>query len=161
MRIRSLRLGLIGQSDAVEFVRSAEAGDGVALTDRKGHWKPVVVEYKRGSPKIDRCDEVQLCAQVMCLEEMLGVEMSEAAIFYGEPRRRYPVLIDRELRSETTDTIVAVRALLESSLLPVAVDDKRCYRCSLVDECQPHITSRKRSAVAYLRGAIKKQDAES
>jgi len=157
MRIRSLRLGLIGQADAVEFVRCSMEEDGVRLADRHGHWRPSVIEYKRGRPKIDRCDEVQLCAQVMCMEEMLGVEIFEAAIFYGDPRRRYRVSINKSLRIETTDAIVAVRALLESSLLPVAVDDKRCRRCSLLDQCQPGITSRKRSAAAYLKAAVKEQ----
>ena len=75
--LRSLRLGLIGKADVVEFHRIG-----------KGVWQPFPVEYKRGKPKPDHCDKVQLCAQAMCLEEMLSVPVPEGALFYGRTRRR-------------------------------------------------------------------------
>ncbi|HOK67603.1 MAG TPA: CRISPR-associated protein Cas4 [Anaerohalosphaeraceae bacterium] len=78
LRIYSRRLGLIGQADVVEFHR---APTGIALPDAEGIWQPYPVEYKRGSPKMDACDEVQLCAQAICLEEMLGIAVPQGAFF--------------------------------------------------------------------------------
>ena len=83
--LRSLRLGLTGRSDVVELRRSA---DGVEIPGVSGRWRPYPIEYKRGKPKPHRADEVQLCAQGMCLEEMLGVEVPLGALFYGTTRRR-------------------------------------------------------------------------
>ncbi len=88
LRIRSLRLGLIGVADVVEFRRTEAPGKGAVLNGLPGLWQPYIIEYKHGKPKIDRSDEVQLCAQAMCLEEMLGVSIEESAFFYGKPRRR-------------------------------------------------------------------------
>jgi CRISPR-associated exonuclease Cas4 len=81
--VRSLCLGLSGQADAVEFHRQGEGG-----ADDLSLWRPFPVEYKRGKPKMDDCDVVQLCAQALCLEEMLAVEVPEGAMYYGKPRRR-------------------------------------------------------------------------
>ena len=85
LRLRSLRLGLAGVADVVEFHRKA---DGVTLPGADGFWRPFPVEYKRGKPKPGRWDEVQLCAQAMCLEEMLGTTVPAGALFYATPRRR-------------------------------------------------------------------------
>src|ERR1700693_673793 len=83
--LQSLRLGLTGQADVVEFHQS-EAG--VELPGRKGWWRSFPVEYKRGRPKANSCDEVQLCAQTLCLEEMFGTAIESGAFFYGMNRRR-------------------------------------------------------------------------
>jgi len=88
--LRSLRLGLVGMADVVEFHR---------LED--GRWQPFPVEYKHGKPKVDDCDKVQLCAQAICLEEMLNVEIPGGALFYGKTRRRLDVAFDSDLRQET------------------------------------------------------------
>ena len=98
LRLHSLRLGLIGQADVVEF-RRAESG--VALPETDGFWRPFPVEYKRGRPKKNACDEVQLCAQALCLEEMFTCQISEGSLFYGEPRRRRPVVFSVALRTRT------------------------------------------------------------
>ncbi len=112
LALRSLRLGLSGRADVVEFLRM-EADEGpvdgaddgvsgaVALPGVAGLWRPFPVEYKRGKPKPDRCDEVQLCAQALCLEEMLDTEIPRGALFYGQPRRRQEVAFDPELRALT------------------------------------------------------------
>src|SRR3990172_2349159 len=106
--MRSLRLGLIGKADVVEFHK---------IDDRK--WVPFPVEYKRGKPKMDDCDKVQLCAQAICLEEMLNVEIPEGALFYGQTRRREDVVIDKSLRMKTEDAAKKVHELIESGITQI------------------------------------------
>ncbi|MGA1842350.1 MAG: CRISPR-associated protein Cas4 [bacterium] len=138
--LRSLRLGLIGKADVVEFHRMDN-----------GIWMPFPVEYKRGKPKMDDCDKVQLCAQAICLEEMLNVEIKNGALFYGRTRRREDVVFDNELRLETEETAKKVRALVESEKTPKPEYSKKCQRCSLYDRCLPKVS---RKAGNYLLKAI-------
>ena len=137
LSLKSLRLGLSGKADIVEFYREGKI------------WRPFPVEYKRGKPKKNRCDEVQLCAQAMCLEEMLDVEIPCGAIFYGKTRRRLDVEIDIALRVLTTETAAAYHRLVESGITPVAEYSKRCESCSLKFICQPKGTAH-RSVARYL-----------
>jgi CRISPR-associated exonuclease Cas4 len=141
--LRSLRLGLIGKSDVVEFHKA----DG----DR---WTPYPVEYKRGKPKVDDCDKVQLCAQAMCLEEMLNIEVPSGAIFYGRTRRRLDVEFDEALRRKTEETAKKTRELIDSGITPGPVYAKRCESCSLVAECLPKTLQKKRSVKNYLTRVI-------
>lgn len=125
--LRSLRLGLIGKADVIEF-----HGD-----------KVFPVEHKRGRPKPDHCDHVQLCAQALCLEEMMQIEISEGAIFYGQPRRRQPVEFSAELRRETEEIACKVHELIRSGRTPPAeYNEKKCSACSLFDTCMPKQTRR-------------------
>lgn len=140
LRIRSLELGLIGQADVVEF-HPAKESNGVCLSDRKGTWCPFPVEYKRGKPKKDDCDKVQLCAQAMCIEEMLSVDISEGALFYGMPRRRSDVIFNDDLRSATKKCIGNTRTLLQKGETPPASRGPRCRSCSLQNICMPEIPS--------------------
>lgn len=144
VRLRSLRLGLTGQADVVEFHRaeSATARPGVnaavRLPGAPGRWRPFPVEYKRGKPKAEPCDEVQLCAQAMCLEEMLDVSIADGALFYGADRRRHGVAFDAILRGLTEQTAARLHALIEAGVTPPARYDKaKCERCSLFELCQP------------------------
>ena len=141
--LRSLRLGLIGKADVVEFHR---------LPDDS--WLPFPVEYKRGKPKADDCDRVQLCAQAMCLEEMLGVAIPNGAIFYGRTRRRLNVSFDEALRRDTEETAMKTHALIESGITPKPVYAKRCGRCSLMTICLPKQIQKKRSVKDYLSRVI-------
>jgi CRISPR-associated exonuclease Cas4 len=141
--VRSLRLGLIGKADVVEFHRSSE-----------GKWQPFPVEYKRGKPKPDDCDKVQLCAQAMCLEEMLVVEISRGALFYGKTRHRQDVVFDEALRRKAQETAQKARALIESGVTPPPVYAKRCKSCSLVAECLPKTIDKRRSVSRYLAKAM-------
>ena len=129
--MRSLRLGLIGKADVVEFHRMDD-----------GRWIPFPVEYKRGKPKMDDCDKVQLCAQAICLEEMLNVEIKKGALFYGRTRRREEVFFDEKLRLETEDAAKKVHALIESGMTPKAEYSKKCKKCSLYEQCMPKISSK-------------------
>jgi len=141
--LRSLRLGLIGKSDVVEFHKVEE-----------GRWIPYPVEYKRGKPKVDDCDKVQLCAQAMCLEEMLNIEVPRGAIFYGRTRRRLDVEFDEALRRKTEDAAKKTHSLIDAGITPGPVYAKRCESCSLVAECLPKTLQKKRSVKNYLARVI-------
>lgn len=123
VRLHSLRLGVVGVADVVEI-----RDDG----------RPYPVEYKRGRPKAHRADEVQLCVQALCLEEMLNVAVPEGALFYGQNRRRQTVAFDRELRELSERVARDTRRLLASGdTPPPEYAPRKCDRCSLKDQCQP------------------------
>jgi CRISPR-associated exonuclease Cas4 len=153
--LRSLRLGLIGKADAVEFHLQPAAGDFKSqISDFKSREAGRVfpVEHKRGKPKPDHCDWVQLCAQAICLEEMMQTEISGGAIFYGQPRRRQPVEFTPELRAETETIAMRVHELIRSGKTPPAeYEQKKCAACSLFDLCMPRTH---RSAAGYLTEAL-------
>ena len=138
--MRSLRLGLIGKADVVEFHKMDD-----------GSWMPFPVEYKRGKPKMDDCDKVQLCAQAICLEEMLNVEIKSGALFYGQTRRREDIVFDEKLRQVTEDAAKKVHELIEAGMTPKAEYSKKCKKCSLYDFCMPNIS---RKANNYLMKAV-------
>lgn len=137
--LRSLRLGLIGKADVVEFHRQPD-----------GAWLPFPVEYKRGKPKADDCDKVQLCAQAICLEEMLSVTISEGALFYGQTRHRLDVIFDEALRLETEETARQAHELIASGITPPPIYEKRCESCSLAYDCLPKTIQKRRSVKNYL-----------
>ncbi len=147
LRLRSFRLGLTGVADVVELRPDPT---GVAVPGLRGTWRMTPVEYKRGRPKPDRCDEVQLCAQAMCLEEMLNTSIEAGAIFYGQPRRRLDVALDGDLRAETAQASARVHELLASGRTPPAVEMPGCKSCSLLDLCQPATVGAGKSARRYI-----------
>lgn len=131
----SKRLGLVGQADAVEFRPGAP---------------PFPVEYKRGRPKKDSADALQLCAQAICLEEMLGVSIPAGAIFYGATRRRQDVPFTADLRAEVEAAVTAIRALLLRGEIPPPIPNDRCRGCSLAAYCD----ATPRPVADYLREAL-------
>lgn len=137
--IRSLCLGLIGRADIVEF-----------HLQESGIWQPYPVEYKRGRPKKDRSDEVQLCAQAICLEEMLNCAVPEGALYYGQKKRRQNIPIDESLRQTTIETAYRLHILLSSNVTPPAEYGERCESCSFISQCLPKISGKKKIA-GYLR----------
>ena len=140
LRLISHRLGVAGVADMVEFHRVEEMElEGVSIRGASGKWIPFPVEYKRGKPKIHRADEVQLCAQAMCLEEMLSVEIPLGALFYGTTRRRMEVRFDAGLRALTEKTAEKVHQLFSSGTIPPAEYGKWCESCSLFDSCNPKV----------------------
>jgi len=140
MPLRSLRLGLIGKADVVEFHR-------LPTGDRQ----PFPVEHKRGRPKKANWDKVQLCAQALCLEEALGISVPEGALFYGKNRRRLQVVFDAPLRSETEDTAVRLHELVASGRTPPPRYAKKCESCSLREICLPKTFGKERQVVQYLK----------
>lgn len=139
----SHRLGISGQADVVEF-----HADGTVFP----------VEYKRGKPKKNRCDEVQLCAQALCLEEMLNVRIDGGALFYGEKRRRLAIGFDGGLRRLTEETIAQVHQLLGGGVTPKAEYSKKCDQCSLISACLPKSCTASRSVRKYLAGMLRGSD---
>lgn len=168
--LRSYELGLIGRADVVEFHRVAapeqfheppepESGRtgghrlAIPIEDARGMWVPFPVEYKRGKPKLDHCDEVQLCAQALCIEEMLDVHVPVGALFYGRTLRRQDVEINEPLRKETADTARRLHDLIAAGITPKAVREPKCEKCSMLPLCLPEAMSTRRSAVRYLQTA--------
>jgi CRISPR-associated exonuclease Cas4 len=156
LRVQSLRLGLAGEADVVEFHhhRAADANT-VRLDGREGWWKPFPVEYKRGRPKPDQWDEVQLCAQSLCLEEKFGVSIDGGALFYGMNRRRSHVPFDRQLRERTEWLATRMHELYSAKSTPKAILAPKCENCSLVQRCMPVLGKRQSSVASYLAGALR------
>ncbi len=144
--LRSLELGLFGKADVVEF-RPAPASFGDL---RASSTVPFPIEYKRGKPKKDGSDRVQLCAQALCLEEMLKTSVPAGALFYGTMRRRVEVGFDEPMRRQTLSAIAALHELIRSSLTPPAVYEKKCDRCSLKNLCLPDARPGTAAASKYL-----------
>ena len=139
MPLSNAECGIAGVADVVEFHTGA---DGEC---------PYPVEYKRGRPKTHRADEVQLCAQALCLEAMFGQRVEEGALFYGMPRRRQVVEFDGELRKLTLETIRGAREMIAAGQPPPAkFEAKRCDACSLLDLCQPRLFARASRVEAWL-----------
>ena len=160
LRLFSGKLHLTGIADMVEFhQRTVDRDPGgtvtaVRLKGSGGYWAPFPVEYKRGRPKDHHADEIQLCAQALCLEEMLDVRIPEGALFYGEPHRRTTVLFNEELRDLTAQTAADVLSLIRSGKTPLADYSKSCNACSLLDLCCPGSVSPGRSVRQWIREQI-------
>lgn len=165
LRLRSLRLGLSGIADVVEFHRRKRRGNasvkdtqvsagGVCLPGVSGWWTPFPVEYKRGRPKSGPYDEIQLCAQALCLEEMLGVPVVDAALFYGKPIRRFEVALTPSLREETEHLASHLHELMRLGVTPPPIYEKKCDSCSLLSECMPKRLSEHGSVEDYIASAL-------
>ena len=139
MRVKSDKLRCTGICDAVEFFRSEE---GVELYGRKGKWLPRPVEYKRGKPKAGKEDELQLCAQAMCIEEMLVCSVSEGDLFYGEPHRRTTEVFTEGLREEVKRILEEMNSLYKRGSTPRVKPQKGCRSCSLNEICLPKLSTR-------------------
>ena len=150
LRLQSRRLGLVGQADVVEFHESTA---GTELTDTSHSWQPFPVEYKRGRAKPDNCDRVQLCAQAICLEEMLETHVPQGALFYGRPRRREQVEFTERLRTETECAAAELHRLFEDRRTPKAKYGRKCKSCSLYTVCMPKTTSVRKDIEHYLAKA--------
>lgn len=153
LRVFSATLGVSGECDVVEFHRNA---DGISLNGHDGLWQPYPVEYKRGKPKEHNADEMQLCAQAMCLEEMLCCTIPCGALFYGEPRRRTEVEFTPELRRAVEDSLNEMHDYYKRGYTPKAKPRKGCSTCSLKEICLPKMVQRK-SVAAYVEGALNEE----
>jgi len=136
LHLRSLTLGLSGIADIVEF-----HPDGTVLP----------VEYKRGRPKTDGSDALQLCAQALCLEEMLSITIPAGAIFYGQTRRRQDIPFDQTLRDETTAAALELHTLIEAGITPTAVRMPKCDACSLLELCLPDSLKHRQNTRSWFR----------
>lgn len=137
--VASKTLGLYGITDAVELMPADSSADAITHPKYPGLWKPYPVEYKRGHSKPDERDEVQLAAQVMCLEEMYGINITYAALYYNEVRHRETVCISDALRQTTCQCAMQMHAIFKSGAMPKAVRASHCKNCSLVNLCLPEM----------------------
>jgi CRISPR-associated exonuclease Cas4 len=151
LRLRSLTLGLYGVADLVEF---HPCGGGAAISGLSGRWLPYPVEYKRGRKRYDRADEMQLCAQAICLEEMLNVTVGKGAIYYGQPRRRSEIDFAPDLREPAAALCRRARELYDARRMPPPRPGKHCANCSIKDICMPNLSEKDRSA-KYVAGLLK------
>ena len=150
LTVHSARLGVSGQCDVVEFRKTP---GGVPLQGREGLWQPYPVEYKRGRPKEDGADELQLCGQAICLEEMLCCTIPEGALYYGETKRRLAVRFTPELRGQVQDSLAEMHDLYWKGYTPKVKPSKACNACSLKELCLPKLAKGKKVS-EYLDAAM-------
>lgn len=156
LHVSSEKLGLSGICDIVEVSAGSNLKSEISNLKCSRSVRPV--EYKRGKPKSHRADEVQVCAQALCLEEMFNTSIPTALIFYGKTRRRTEVALDESLRTLTLSTIAAVHDMKSNGLTPDAeYDSRRCDACSLIDLCQPRSLRLKRGAASWFSNHLKSQ----
>lgn len=148
--VYSAQLGVSGQCDVLEYHRGST---GIPLADKDGFWQPYPVEYKRGSPREDTGDTLQLCGQAMCLEEMLCCEIPEGALYYGEIRRRVRVAFTQELRDQVRSLLEEMHQLYRRGYTPKVKSTKSCNACSMKELCLPRLM-KSRSVSAYLKDAL-------
>ncbi|MDO5147400.1 MAG: CRISPR-associated protein Cas4 [Eubacteriales bacterium] len=154
MKVHSSEMGISGECDIVEFHRSDA---GIPLKDKNGIWLPYPVEYKRGKPgNHTKADACQLCAQAMCLEEMLCCEVPEGALFYGEVRRRHTIVFSEEMRSEVRGYLKEMHRLFERGYTPKGKLSKACKSCSLNEVCVPTLV-KSRSVDEYIRDYLEER----
>lgn len=148
----SYRLGFYGIADIVEFKKSKT---GIEIKGKEGKWIPNIVEYKRGKPKQDKRDIVQLVAEVMCIEEMLGCRLDSSAFFYNETKRRTKIEITEELRDEVINLSTEMHKLYSQRITPKTERLKNCRNCSLVNICMPRLTKKKVNVSNYIDKYVK------
>lgn len=136
--LRSMKLGITGRADVVEFHKIG------------GDWIPYPVEYKRGKPKQDHSDVVQLCAQAMCIEEMTNATIQTGALYYGKNHRRTEILFDNKLRRMTIKSVARLHQLIASGITPMPEYSKKCHNCSFEEICLPSTFVKKRTVKNYL-----------
>jgi CRISPR-associated exonuclease Cas4 len=149
--VASYHLGLSGVCDVVECT---EAPEGVKLPGREGLYLPAPVEYKRGHEKRDPCDEAQLCAQAICLEEMLAVSIGVGWLYYGETRHRVEVELTASLRSLVREISDEMHAYFQRGYTPRVKPSKACRSCSLADLCLPELQGKVMAASKYIQQQI-------
>jgi CRISPR-associated exonuclease Cas4 len=149
--VASYQLGLSGVCDVVEFTQAAE---GVRLPGREGFFQPAPVEYKRGKPKWEASDEAQLCAQAMCLEEMLVATIPTGYLYYGQTRHRHAVSLTSSLRELVRQAVQEMHAYFKRGYTPRAKTFKGCRSCSLADVCLPTLQEKVIPASKYVRQQI-------
>jgi len=154
--LKSYSLGLVGMADLVEFVPLPydSTAEGVSIPGRRAKFQPVPVEYKRGKPKKDDRDAVQLCAQAMCLEEMMGVRVEYGYLFHGQTQHRINVVFDKMLRLRVLDLANKMHESLVLGKTPLPRKGVKCRMCSMEDICLPKMVRLNRSVREYLNSII-------
>lgn len=151
--VSSERLGITGILDVVEWHKDAQ---GISIPGRKGLYRPRIVEYKRGKFRgtVPDGDKAQVTAQVMCLEEELGISIREADLFYFGTRTRIPVEITEELRENLCAILRDMHHLYEKRITPPAQANVHCSSCSMKEICMPRLTKKRKSISSYIYGEL-------
>lgn len=158
IQISSKELGISGECDVVEFHRSdPESAQSAYIPEYDDYFKVIPIEYKRGTPKTEEFDRLQLCAQALCLEEMLCVDIPQGCIYYAETKRRQKVEFTDSLRNNVRNIISQIHDYTSRGTTPSAKRTKSCNACSVKDICLPQL-EKKKSAKEYIMSAI--SDAE-
>ncbi len=150
LHIKSSQLGMSGICDVVEFHKSEK---GISLFSYEGLWEPYPIEYKKGLPKAHEADELQLCGQAICLEEMLLCQIPQGSLFYGENRRRKEVIFTPELRNRAFAMAKEMHDLWEKGYTPKVKFQKGCGACSLKEICVPKL-GKSRSVSSYIETCL-------
>lgn len=152
----SRRLGLTGRADVVELYRTeTEPSDRTIVVESKpGRWLVIPVEYKRGKPKADECDEVQLCAQAYALEEANNIVITKGYLYYGETRHRHEVIFSDELRKRTEELASRMHELFDAGITPRPHLASYCKSCSLFNICIPGINKNAQSVNRYIEQCL-------
>lgn len=154
--VRSRILGIVGVTDVVEFRRSSSGG--VALDGASGLWTPYPVEYKRGSEHKEIAYEVQLCAQALCIEEMLSTQINWGAIYWGGSHKRQEIEFSQSLRAYTEQKVRELQAFLNEGKTPPPHYEKKCKGCSMLDVCMPKELEKKIDVSGYWESFFKEVD---
>jgi CRISPR-associated exonuclease Cas4 len=158
MYLKSKKLGLYGMADIVEFSYTIDQIQGIKIEGKNGFWKPRPIEYKRGKPKTDDIDNVQLCAQAICLEEMLNISISSGSLFYGETKRRLEVKFTNELRTKVLEFSSEMHGMFNDGKTPLPYFTKKCNKCSLLNLCNPKISNRAKNIDNYIERMLKAKE---
>ena len=150
VKVFSPTLGISGECDVLEFHKSM---NGISLHGYEGLWQPYPVEYKRGSSTTSEGNALQLCAQAMCLEEMLCCEIKEGALYLGEIRRRENIQFTEELRARVRECLQEMHDYYQRGYTPKVKMGKGCNACSLKESCIPKLVKTK-SVQSYLRKKV-------
>lgn len=156
MAVSSKTLGFSGILDVVEFKQNE---NGIAIPGREGKWLPNIVEYKHGKPKKNKCDLMQLTAQVICLEEMLGCSIKSADLFYAATNSRYTVAMEQPLRQELILLAEELHTMFKSAIIPKAETNHNCKKSSLYDICMPKITKKQLNIDHYIAKYLEDENA--
>lgn len=151
LRVVSHKLRLVGECDVVEFHKSE---DGVRIQGKDGHWLPYPIEYKHGKPKSGDEDRLQVCAEAICLEEMLCCQISYGYLFYQSVRRREKVELTSELKNKVKIAAEEMWQIQLRQYTPVVKPAKKCNTCSIKDYCLPQL-AKKTSVHAYIQEHIR------
>ncbi|MCX7745469.1 MAG: CRISPR-associated protein Cas4 [Clostridia bacterium] len=156
----SKKLGLQGVADVVEFILDNDAPEleTVVLEGRYGRWRVTPIEYKRGKPKKDDRDIVQLCAQAIALEEMLKVKITKGYLYYHEIRRRSEIIFEESVRTRAEDLASRMHSYITNNCIPRAKKAKHCSQCSLYEICQPDWSTGFGNVQKYLRETLYEED---
>lgn len=156
LRIASRELGITGQCDVVEFHRD---DNGISVFGYEGSWIPVPIEYKNGEPKDGKEDEMQLCAQALCLEEMFQTNIQKGYLYYGKNRRRAEVVFDESLRELLKTTCEEMHQLYQRGYTPKVKSAPKCRSCSLQNLCLPKL-QKVQSVEKYIDSYIKDEESQ-